>query len=332
MAQVNYRLLKQTEYYLWDRFLTKVGNASIYQTRDYYEALKILNWDYEIFVKINEDNLDISTGALIQKKRVPLINRFVSVVNYGPISVDDKEVQPFLNELIKHLKNHKHLFTDINLLNQYDIDYPRLLNLGNNHTFILDLTQTLDTLFTNFSKTFRNCIRKAEKEGVMVRFSTEERDIERFIEYYEAMINRKQIESINTIFLRQVIKNLLENNRGFIAYTTYNGTVYNMAVIGCINKTARYLYGASISHPTGLPPMGQYLHYEIIKELQNEGFSTYDLGGVVGKEVKENDPSYGVYKFKKGFGGEFVTLTKNYRVIFSKLVEYLNMSLIRPKS
>lgn len=78
--------------------------------------------------------------------------------------------------------------------------------------------------------------------------------------------------------------------------------------------------------------MGQYLHYEIIKELQNEGFSTYDLGGVVGKEVKENDPSYGVYKFKKGFGGEFVTLTKNYRVIFSKLVEYLNMSLIRPKS
>lgn len=331
MAEVNYRLLKETEYYLWDRFLTKVSNINTYQTRAYYEALKLLRWEYEIFVKINERTLEISTGTIIQKKKVPLINRYVSIINYGPVSICDDEVDDYLKALVNHIKEHKHLFTDIKLLSKYKLYYTKSLYVGNNHTYILNLQQDIDTLFSNFSKTFRNCIRKAEKEGVLVKFNTEEKLIEQFIECYEAMSNRKQLKQINTPFLRQVIKNIIETNQGFIAYTLYNGTIYNMAVISCINKNARYLYGASISHPQGHPPMGQYLHYEIIKKLKADGFVTYDLGGVVARDVPETDPSYGVYKFKKGFGGEFVTLTNNYRLIFNKLIELLNMNILPAK-
>ncbi len=322
MDKIVYRVLNEDEYYLWDEFIDKALYTNVFQTREYYDALKILKWNYEIYVKINEEDKFILGGCIIQYKKLPLINKKISVIGYGPVVLDNENPDELIQKTINYLKMQKNLYVDFQILSEYEYDLSKykLLNLGTNNTFMIDLSKDLDEIFTNFSKTFRNCCRKAEKEGIVVEFTSNKSDVSLFIDYYTKMAERKELNSLNLSFLKKVIENLLENNKGFIAIAKYNNRVYNLAVISHVNKQARYLYGASILPEKGIPPIGQALHYEIIKKLKNDLFDYYDLGGVPDETLAENHPNYGVWKFKKGFGGEFQNLTKNYRIFFSNLL------------
>ena len=52
---------------------------------------------------------------------------------------------------------------------------------------------------------------------------------------------------------------------------------------------------------------GQLLHFEIMRDLRARGLRWYDFGGVASTE--ETD---GIFRFKKGFGGRFVSLGSEY--------------------
>ena len=49
------------------------------------------------------------------------------------------------------------------------------------------------------------------------------------------------------------------------------------------------------------------LQWEMIRWALGKGCETYDFRGVSG-DMDENNPLYGLYRFKKGFNGEMVEL------------------------
>jgi lipid II:glycine glycyltransferase (peptidoglycan interpeptide bridge formation enzyme) len=49
-----------------------------------------------------------------------------------------------------------------------------------------------------------------------------------------------------------------------------------------------------------------------MEELKKRHVKTYDLGGIVSLDVSEEDSTYGVYKFKKGFGGTPTKIATEY--------------------
>ncbi|CCV65142.1 fem-like protein associated to methicillin resistance, fragment [Paracholeplasma brassicae] len=97
-----------------------------------------------------------------------------------------------------------------------------------------------------------------------------------------------------------------------------------MAFISTIGTDARYLYGSSLRVQDKLPPIGQYLHYEIIRYLKDEGYKSYDMGGIPNLPMDDNHQSYHVYKFKKGFGGTPKILSYDYKYVRFKLLRLLN--------
>lgn len=102
---------------------------------------------------------------------------------------------------------------------------------------------------------------------------------------------------------------------------------------------AWYLYGASHNDLRDTMP-NFFMQYEMIKDSIENGNSIYDFRGVSG-DLNEDNPLYGLYKFKKMFNGDFVefigeyTLINNqniytlFRKIFPKFKEIRNSFLNR---
>ena len=64
------------------------------------------------------------------------------------------------------------------------------------------------------------------------------------------------------------------------------------------------MYGASRSaHREKMP--NHLLQWEAMRWAQEQGCTVYDMWGAP-DVLDESDPLWGVYRFKQGFGGEFV--------------------------
>jgi lipid II:glycine glycyltransferase (peptidoglycan interpeptide bridge formation enzyme) len=73
------------------------------------------------------------------------------------------------------------------------------------------------------------------------------------------------------------------------------------------SETAYYLYGMSIDkHREKMP--NYLLQWEAMRWAKEQGCTRYDLWGAP-DEIDKNDPMYGVYRFKDGFGAKFVRTT-----------------------
>ncbi len=64
------------------------------------------------------------------------------------------------------------------------------------------------------------------------------------------------------------------------------------------------------------------LHWEMIKYAANHGFDTYNFYGITG-DFSESNPLYGLYLFKRGFGGQVTELIGEFDLIINKPFYYL---------
>jgi lipid II:glycine glycyltransferase (peptidoglycan interpeptide bridge formation enzyme) len=70
-------------------------------------------------------------------------------------------------------------------------------------------------------------------------------------------------------------------------------------------QRAWYMYGASTEKHRNLMP-NHLLQWEAIRWAKGEGCTVYDMWGAP-DVLNEDDPLWGVYRFKEGFGGQFVS-------------------------
>jgi len=64
------------------------------------------------------------------------------------------------------------------------------------------------------------------------------------------------------------------------------------------------------------------VYYEMIKYTVEKGYAQYNFYGITG-DFSENNPLYGLYGFKKDFGGEVVELMGEFDLVISKPLYYL---------
>ena len=74
------------------------------------------------------------------------------------------------------------------------------------------------------------------------------------------------------------------------------------AILARHKNSIIYYVGASVIELNRKYGASNLLIWECILYSKKEGFSFFDLGGIP-YNIKSDDPSFGVYRFKKGFGG-----------------------------
>ena len=96
---------------------------------------------------------------------------------------------------------------------------------------------------------------------------------------------------------------MAKSERAVFYMAEYEGNpVAGTLAMYCGDKCA-YLYGASSNRHRNMMP-NYLLQWTMIEEARERGCTLYDFRGVSG-DLSEDNPLYGLYRFKKGFNGTF---------------------------
>ncbi len=167
-------------------------------------------------------------------------------------------------------------------------------------TWVLDITKSEDEIMKEMRKTHRNLIRRAEKEGVEIIKSADEKYLKAFYSIHEETVRRHKFVPFSYEYIKSEIDAFKGDNQIEIFSAKYKGKIISSAIIVFYGDQAFYHHGASSSEYGKIP--SSYLNlWEAIKEAKKRGSKTFNFYGIV--ENKPNHPWNGLSKFKMGFGG-----------------------------
>ncbi len=146
-------------------------------------------------------------------------------------------------------------------------------------------------------------IRLASRRGVRVREGTAV-DLPAFYVLLSETARRDGFLVRSLPYFEAMWREILARGLGYLLMAESGGEDLAAAIILQMGNTAWYLYGASSNHQRNL--MAPYLvQWEAIRRSLGAGCALYDFRGVSG-DLSPNNPLYGLYRFKQGFGAELV--------------------------
>lgn len=173
--------------------------------------------------------------------------------------------------------------------------------------WLLDITPSTEALLTGMRKTTRYSIRKAEKDGVEIKRSTNPDDIDKFWEIYSATVDRQRFVPFSKKYLRAEFEIFAAKSKAVLLFGSYKGEVISTAYIIFEKWSGFYHHGASVQKYTNVPA-SQLVQWHAILEAKKRGCLRYNFWGIVPESAK-NHPWAGLSTFKRGFGGYFEEYT-----------------------
>jgi len=186
------------------------------------------------------------------------------------------------------------------LASQQNIQPPR--------TIIVDIKNPEEEILARMKQKTRYNIRLAEKKGVTVRPWD---DIESFHNMMLLTGERDGFGVHSREYYQCAYDLLHPKEMGELLVAEYEGKPLAALFVAQNGNRAYYLYGASTDEERNRMPT-YLLQWEAMKWAKARGCEEYDLWGVPDEEAaaleanfeNRHDGLWGVYRFKRGFGGE----------------------------
>jgi lipid II:glycine glycyltransferase (peptidoglycan interpeptide bridge formation enzyme) len=171
------------------------------------------------------------------------------------------------------------------------------------NTVLLDLTPSLDSLLMGMKSKWRYNVRLAERRGVTVRHGTRD-DLPLLYDMYEDTASRAGFVIRPEAYYHDAWGSFMQSGLAQPLIAEVEQQPVAMVIVYRFGERAIYMYGASLTdHRDKMP--NNLLQWEAMQWAKEHGCTVYDMWGAP-DELDESDPMWGVYRFKKGFGGEFV--------------------------
>lgn len=201
-------------------------------------------------------------------------------------------------------------------------------------TILVDLQADEDELLARMKQKTRYNIRLAEKKGVVVR---ETDDIQGFYNLMQTTGTRDDF-AVHDISYYQKAFGIFSPSGACVllgAYYEEKPLAYLMLFLS--GERSWYFYGASDDTSRNLMPT-YLLQWEAMRWSKAHGATIYDLWGIPDASAEEleeqftkrSDGLWGVYRFKRGFGGEVVRSVPAYIRVYKPLL-YLAYQKIRAR-
>ncbi|HET91293.1 MAG TPA: peptidoglycan bridge formation glycyltransferase FemA/FemB family protein [Chloroflexi bacterium] len=171
------------------------------------------------------------------------------------------------------------------------------------NTMLLDLSGSLDDLMAAMRSKWRYNTRLAVRRGVTVRQGTLD-DLPLLYEMYAETARRDEFVIRPEAYYHDVWSTFIEAGLAQPLIAEVEGEAVAMVILFHFADRAWYVYGASRSVYRDRMP-NHLLQWEGMRWAREQGCVGYDMWGAP-DELDESDPLWGVYRFKQGFGGQFV--------------------------
>lgn len=202
--------------------------------------------------------------------------------------------------------------------------------------WILDLDKDEEALLQGMEKKHRNLVRRAAKDGVEIKKTTDQAAIDRFWELYSETAKRHNFTPYPKKLLQGQLEIFSKADQTLMLEAHYDDQVLASAMIMYYGDGAAYHHGASSSNPAYRKvPASYLLQWEAIKEARERGAKQYNFWGVApyslddsGKRVYANPkhPFCGITHFKTGFGGRRYDLVPCHDLVINPKY-YLNWAV-----
>ena len=293
------------------------------------------NWQHEFIVV--EDKNKIVGAMLVLIRKLPSLPYTLMYAPRGPVcDIHNAEIFTIImNELKKLAKKHKayvfKLDTDTLATDTKFLDIAKKCGFklpkqnknfeGIQPRFVFRINningKSEEDMLKSFESKTRYNIKLATKKGVTVKIAeksdlkdfhgimleTGVRDgfVTRSLEYFEKMYDAMAPEHL----------------RLYMAYLDDKPIAGTIAIL--YGDKCWYLYGASSNKHRNVMP-NYLLQWEMIKWALESNCNVYDFRGVSG-DLDESSPLYGLYRFKKGFNGDFTEFVGEMDLVFKPCIK-----------
>jgi len=324
----------------WNKIVTSFENSHFMQSWQWGETKERNGW--KPFYKIWGDEESPSAAALILQRTITFLGGLIKLrIQYSPKGplirdlADEGLVSIVFDELRMFARDQRAIFLKadpdivigVGVPGEEDFSNndicPRIQNLLGTggwvyspdqiqfrNTVLVNLSQSEDSLLSNMKQKTRYNIRLSERKGVIIRDGTRE-DFNLLYRMYAETSMRdgfaiREIGYYQTlweIFSRDWNPHGNPNNRSGldVLIAEVEGIPTAAVVIIYFAGVAYYYNGMSLPIHRKLMP-NYLLQWEAIKRAKNAGCKLYDLWGAP-EIFNQRDTLWGVYRFKRGFGG-----------------------------
>ena len=302
----------------YKRFLEENERCNFQQSLEWAEVKKP-NWIPEVILAEDAEK-NIIGSLCVWIRKIPIFGNIMYAPR-GPVcDVHDLAILKQLTDGAKELeKKYKAIVLRIEPDVESDDQVFRdiVTNLGYHikddakdfmdeiqprYVFRLDIKgKTEEEVMAGFHQKWRYNIRLAGRKGVTVKEGTRE-DLKDFHRIMMETGARDGFIIRPLEYFEKMYDNLAPDHmKVLMAY--YEGKPISGVIPIFYGNKTWYLYGASSNEHRNLMP-NYLLQWEMIKMAIARHDDIYDFRGVSGV-VDETHPQYGLYRFKKGFGGKF---------------------------
>jgi len=192
-------------------------------------------------------------------------------------------------------------------------------------TILVDLAAEPEVLLGRMKQKTRYNIRLAGRKGVTVR-PGDESDLPAFYRLLETTAARDGFGIHSQAYYEMAHRLFVPAGQGRLLLAEYKGQLLAGLVVLAWGETACYMYGASSSEHRNLMPT-YLLQWQAMLWARERGCRYYDLWGVPDEEEATLEAEFsqrsgglwGVYRFKRGFGGRLVRTVGAWDLVYAPL-------------
>jgi lipid II:glycine glycyltransferase (peptidoglycan interpeptide bridge formation enzyme) len=309
-------LLNRSE---WDAFLADFPQVHLLQTGAWGDLKSAFGWEA---VRLAHEN----TGAQVLFRRLPL-GLSVAYLPKGPVGKNWQAFWPALDALCRQKKA---IFLKVEPDGWEPLAFEQQIALADfrpdavavqpRRSIVIDLHGNENDWLARMSKKTRACFRTAEKGGVIARHSDQ---IQKFFDILTATGERDTFGVHSLAYYQKAYQLFADRNEVSLILAEREGQILAGLMVFATQKRAWYLYAASYDELRELNPT-YLIQLEAMRWAAQKGCHEYDLYGIPDFDeetleaqfTERRDGLWGVYGYKRKFGGKVVRSPGAYERVY----------------
>lgn len=313
---------------MFNHFVASHPKGDVLQTTYWGDLKATTGWEYFPLV-ILKDN-QIRASALILSRKLPYPGARLFYSPRGPLYSDTNSLEALL-QAGKRLATEKGaIFWKMDppipcgeedwsrVANKYLTKVetgPDFDSVQPKFVMALDIRPSLDDLLQAMKSKTRYNIRYSKRKRVKVVRSQNKEDLELFYPLLLETAKRDKFTVRSFDYFGNLWDCLVANRLAQLFLAFHEGQLLAGTIAFKLGKRVWYIYGASSNHKRNLQPT-YGIQWEMIRWAKASGCHIYDFRGVSG-DLDPDNPLYGLYRFKEGFGAKLLEYTGEYDLVVS---------------
>ena len=331
----------------WEAFVTSHPDGHILQTPAWADLKCAFGWS-AARVGLRRTDLQsqsapqpgLVAGAQILLRPLPFGLATIAYIPKGPlVDWSNEALVKFLLEALDHTcRSANALFLKIeppaaNFKLQTSNFTGSPHGIQPRRTLVVDLRPDEETILAAMKQKTRYNIRLAEKKGVTVASSD---DLDTFIQLMAVTGERDRFGVHSGAYYRKAYDLFHPLGQAQLFLATYDGQPLAGLMLFTLGRRAWYFYGGSADAERNRMPT-YLLQWEAMRWAKARGCEEYDLWGVPDEDEAaleanfetRSDGLWGVYRFKRGFGGKLIRAPQAADRVYSPFLYRLYLAYLK---